>query len=158
MSEEASKLAEKLLSEGERALAFFRALPEDAWARTLYTDGARWTTRQAFEHLSIAETGIRRLCEEVAQGGSNGAPKGFDVDGFNHRMTDTYAAKTLDELFVLFAETRRRTADFARSLDDAQLALRGRHPALGDSSLGDALKMIYLHNAMHIRDIKKQAA
>lgn len=157
MSAEASKLADKLLNEGERALAFFRALPEDAWSRTVYADGARWTTRQAFEHLLISEDSIRRLCEDVTRGGG-GAPEGFDVDGFNSRMTDTFGAKTRDELFAMFAETRLRTADFARSLDDARLAMRGRHPAMGDSSVGDTLKMIYLHNAMHIRDVKKQAA
>ncbi len=157
MSDEATKLADKLLSEGERALAFFRAVPEAAWAKHVYADGAHWTVRQAFEHLAISEHSIRRLCEEIIKGGK-GAPEGFDVDGFNKRKTGAFEAKTLEELFVLYTETRRRTADFARGLDDGQLALRGRHPAMGDSSLGDTLKMIYLHNSMHIRDVKKQAA
>ncbi len=67
-------------------------------------------------------------------------------------------ASPIAELLDIFSGTRQATAVFARGLDDAQLALRGRHPAMGDSSLGDILKMIYLHNTMHVRDIKKLLA
>ena len=157
MSEEATKLADKLLSEGERTLAFFRALSAHDWTRHVYADGAHWTVRQAFEHLALSERSMLRLCEGLIAGG-RGAPEDFDIDRFNREHTDRLGASPVQELLEIFSGTRQATAAFARGLDDDQLALRGRHPAMGDSSLAEILKMIYLHNTMHVRDIKKLLA
>jgi hypothetical protein len=86
MSEEATKLADKLLSEGERTLVFFRALTAHDWARHVYADGAHWTVRQAFEHLALSERSMLRLCEGLLAGGK-GAPEDFDIDRFNREHT-----------------------------------------------------------------------
>lgn len=155
MSNTSSPLAEKLASEGERTLAFFRAIPAEQWDKQLYTDGAQWSIRQAVEHLCISEHGMMRLCEQIVFEGGQGAAKDFDIDAYNKTKTDRFAAMTRDELLNLYAESRQKSAALARKLTDEQLALRGNHPAMGDSSVQDILKMLYLHNTMHVKDIKK---
>ena len=149
-----SALATKLRSEGERTAAFFSALPEEDWQRALYLDGAEWEVRDALEHLIQSEASLRVLFKQVVAGGE-GAPANFDIDGFNRERTGRLAALSREELLQRFAHERNKTADFANGLTDEQLALRGRHPALGESSIEEMLKLIYVHNTMHMRDIKR---
>jgi hypothetical protein len=154
ISDKATKLAEKLTSEGERSLAFFRGLPAEIWSKQIYSEGAMWTARDAVEHLTIAEHGMKRLCEQIIETGV-GAPEDFDVDAQNKSKTGRFANLSREELLQMYADTRARTVAYARTLSDEQLAKRGRHPAMGDSSVEGILKIIYLHNNMHIGDIKK---
>jgi hypothetical protein len=147
-------LADKLLSEGERTLAYFAGLADDVWAQPLYVDGARWTVRGAFEHLILSEESLLRLFRLVAAGGQ-GAPEGVDIDGFNAEATGQLAGLSRAELLARCAAARRETADFARGLSDAQLAARGRHPALGEAALEEMLKLIYVHHSMHARDVRR---
>ena len=73
MSDKANKLAEKLTSEGERSLAFFRAARRCVEQADLQR-GAAWTTRDIFEHLATSEHGMKRLCEQIIETGV-GAPR-----------------------------------------------------------------------------------
>ena len=72
--------------------------------------------------------------------------------------TGRFASLSRDELLALYDETRKKTIAFTRALTDEQLDIRARHPAMGDSSLEDMIKMIYLHHQMHVRDVKKGLA
>lgn len=151
---ENNTLAMKLMNEGEKTATFFRALPDDAWNKKVYADGAEWDAHETLAHLIQAEASLRVLFKQVVAGGE-GAPVGFDVDRFNRERTGRLATLSREELLQQFMHERRKTADFAGGLSAEQLALRGRHPALGDSSIEEMLKLIYVHNAMHVRDIKK---
>jgi hypothetical protein len=154
MSDASRQLADKLLSEGNKTLAFFRGLPESAWSKQVFEDGAMWKVRDIFEHLCISEHSLRRLFENILATGQ-GAPEGYDVNAFNKEKTGRFASLSRDELFALYDETRRKTAEFTRGLTDERLAIRARHPAMGDASLEEMLKMVYLHHALHVRDVKR---
>ncbi len=149
-------LADKLLAEGQRTVDFFSGLSDALWLRQLYSDGAAWSVAQTLEHLILAERQLAQLIERVA-GGGPGAPEGFDVDAFNRARTGTLGAVDRAALLDAYRAQRAVTAALARRLDAAQLARRGRHPAMGESSVEEMLKMIYLHNTLHIKDIKKLA-
>jgi hypothetical protein len=153
----AAAAADKLLAEGERTLAFFGALSNAHWDAQLYTDGARWTVAQTFEHLIVAERLLSRLIARVAEGGP-GAPDDFDIDATNLSKTGVLGSYDRTALTAAYSETRAATAALARGFSAEQLARRGRHPAMGDSSVEDMLKMIYLHNTLHIKDIKRMTA
>ena len=155
--EKSGQLAGKLLSESERTLVFFRGLPAEAWAMQVYSEGAQWTARDILEHLVISEQEMRRLRAQIIEIEA-GAPDSFDIDAYNLNETGRFAALSIEELLALFADTRQTTAQDARRMTQAQLARRGRHPAMGDSSIEDIFKIIYLHNTMHIRDIRKRVA
>jgi hypothetical protein len=147
-------LAAKLASEGERTRSFFEALPEETWRTLVYSDGAQWDARETLAHLIQAEASLRALFEQVTAGGEV-APVDFDIERFNLEHTGRLAQLSRDELLQRYAEERVATVAFASGLTNEQLAMRGRHPAMGDSSIEDMLKMIYLHNSMHVRDIKR---
>jgi uncharacterized damage-inducible protein DinB len=154
MSNKAIQLAEKLRSEGDKTLAFYQSLPDGAWDKQVFGDGAMWTVRGVFEHLCISEHTLRRLFEEIVNGGT-GAPEGFDINAYNQSKTGRFGALPREEMFNLYRETRAKTIEFTQGLTDEQLALRGRHPAMGDTSLEEQIKMIYLHHTMHARDVKR---
>lgn len=160
MSDQAAKsakLAEKLATEGEKTLTFFRDLPDSVWTQQVFADGARWDVRDVFKHLCVSEHTLRRLFEQILATGQ-GVAENFDINAFNREKTGQFASLSREALFQLYADTRAKTIIFAQGLSDDQLAARGRHPALGDSTLEDQLKLIYLHHTMHMRDIKKAIA
>jgi NAD(P)-dependent dehydrogenase (short-subunit alcohol dehydrogenase family) len=150
----AAAVADKLHTEGERSIAFFTALSDAQWAAQLYTNGACWTVAQTFEHLIMAERLLFKMIARVADGGP-GAPEDLDIDDTNLSMTGALGSLERQTLLRAYSETRAATVALARSLDATQLARRGRHPAMGDSSVEDMLKMVYLHNTLHIKDIKR---
>lgn len=154
MSDKAMQMAGKLTSEGEKTLVFFKSLPDDAWHMQVFGDGATWDVRGVFEHLCISEHTLCRMFEQILATGQ-GTTEDFDINAFNQQRTGRFASLTHDELLKLYSDTREKTGAFARSLTDEQLAIRGRHPAIGDSSLEEQLKLIYLHHQMHMRDVKK---
>ncbi len=154
MSAKTAQLAHKLASEGEKTLAFFRSLPDEVWGARVYQDGAMWCARDVFEHLCISEHSLHRLFEQILATGE-GAPEGFDIDAFNAERTGRFASLSRDALFALYSETRNAMVAFAQGLTDEQLAIRARHPAMGNVSLEDMIKMIYLHHQMHVRDVRR---
>jgi hypothetical protein len=148
-------LADKLLSEGERTLTFFRSLPAERWCQQVYGEGPGWTVRDTFEHLVISEQELLRLFQRIVHTGL-GVDDGFSFDHFNAEHTGELAMLGWDDLQARYRQTRQRTADFTRSLSDEQLAVRARHPALGISTLEEMIKLIYVHHSLHVRDVRRQ--
>ena len=107
------------------------------------------------EHLVISEQEMQRLCAQIIET-EIGAPDDFDIDVYNRNETGRFASLDIAGLLALYADTRHTTARAARNMDAVQLVRRGRHPAMGDSSVEEILKIIHLHNTMHIRDIRKK--
>ena len=154
MSDKAIQLADKLVSEAEKTITYFKSLPDAAWHTQVFGDGAMWDVRGMFEHLCVSEHSLRRLFEQILATGK-GATQDFNVDAFNQQKTGRFAALSRDELVKLYSDTRDKTVALTRGLSDEQLATRARHPAVGESSLEEQLKLIYLHHQMHTRDVKR---
>ena len=83
MSERAAALAAKLSSEGERTFAFFQSLPESAWTKPCYSEGAAWTVRGALEHLIVSERALLALYRAMVDNAGTGAEPDFDIQAFN---------------------------------------------------------------------------
>lgn len=147
-------LADKLDAEGARVATFISALPAAIWERATSGEGSGWTVRTTIEHMVLSEVELRDVFRGVAAGGS-GAPENFDINQFNDGMAGSLDGLANDAVLARYRHSRAETVAFARGLSDAQLALRGRHPAMGETALGDMLKMVYLHNNMHLKDIKR---
>ena len=64
-------------------------------------------------------------------------------------------AKSPDELLVEFREVRNKMCQWVEALSEHDLERSGRHPYLGRVSLLEMIKMVYLHNQIHLRDIRK---
>jgi hypothetical protein len=62
------------------------------------------------------------------------------------------------ELLAQFAERRQASVQLAAGLSAEDLQRTGRHPWLGVAAVEEILKMLYRHNQIHQRDIRRTLA
>lgn len=157
MPESPTHLAERFRSEGEKTLAFFHGLTPEQWEHPVYSDGPAWTVRQVFAHFVSAEESFSNLADDILQGGL-GAPEGFDIDRFNEHEVADLGGVSIPDLMKRFSIARHRIADLVAQMGETDLTRQGRHPFLGLAPLEDILKLIYRHNQIHLRDLRRVLA
>ena len=151
---EAANLAAKLKTEGEKLSGFFAGLTPEQWSAEVYTEGSVWTIRSILAHLMTAERAFIRLFEDIRQGGP-GASEDFSIDRYNARQQEKTHDLSVDELLSGFRDAREKMIAWVSALPDEDLDRTGRHPFLGVTTLREMIKMIYIHNQTHYRDIRK---
>ena len=151
---ESAELAEKLKSEGEKFYEIFSNLTDEQWKAEVYTEGTTWTIRSVLSHFVTSERGLVKLFEQIRQGGG-GAADDFSIDRYNASQQEKTKDFTPAELLEQYREIRRNTVTWASSLKDEDLEIKGRHPFLGETVIREMVKMLYLHNQIHYRDLKK---
>jgi hypothetical protein len=144
----------KMLSEGQKTVSFFKDIPAQDWDRQIYTEGSCWTVRQILAHFVSAENGFRLLIQDALTGGQ-GSPEGFDIDHFNEREVSGMQVDSETELLRQFESLRQENAVRVGLIDPAQFAIKARHPFLGLAPLVEIIKLVYRHNQIHQRDIRK---
>lgn len=154
MGDTSSFLAARLHAEGEKTTAFFRSLSAPQNELTVYEDQAVWNVRHILAHLVATEEMVCAQIESVLSGGK-GIDENFDIDSFNQvsvsKRIDTSAADLLQQFF----DYRQKTINLVETLTADDLAQYGRHPYLGWVPLVEVIKLIYRHNQIHQRDIRK---
>jgi hypothetical protein len=151
---EPNELAEKLKSEGERFVSIFTGLTDDQWQQEVYTEGATWTIRNVLAHFVTSERGLLKLFENVRQGGP-GAADDFSIDRYNAAMQARTQEAPPQELLEQYKSIRAESVTWTSGLSEADLEKQGRHPFLGMTTIREMVKMLYIHNLTHYRDIKK---
>ncbi len=151
---ETTELAEKLKIEGQKMTDFFAALTDDRWSAEVYTEGAAWTVRMVLSHFVTSERGLVRLFEQVRQGGA-GATDDFSIDRYNARQQEKTRDLSPQELLEQYKSVRADSVAWVSGLQEAELEVTGRHPFLGQTTLREMIKMLYIHNQLHYRDLKK---
>ncbi|MCK4897363.1 MAG: DinB family protein [Anaerolineales bacterium] len=154
MSETPEHLKNRLIKEGQKSLDYFRTFSSDEWDRIIYTEGSCWTVHQVLAHFVAAEDGFHQLIEDILAGGF-GTPVDFDINIYNERKVEKLIDISASSLMMRFSKVRRRTVGLVAGMDQSDLAKQGRHPFLGVSSLADIIKLIYRHNQIHIREVRK---
>lgn len=154
MDNPASALAARLRSEGEKAAAFFGGLTMPQWGAEVYAEGQRWRARDLLAHFLSAERSFLLLFRDIAAGGPGVAPD-FSVDRFNAEQVPALADVAPEELLRHFRAARAEMADWVAGLSEHDLERRGRHPALGECALGEMIRMVFLHNQLHLRDLRR---
>ena len=147
-------LAKKLQSEGERSQAIFSRLTESQWGEKVYTEGAVWTVRDVLSHFITSERGLVQLFEQIRLGGT-GVPEDFSIDRYNASQQEKTKELEPHELLEQYKFVRSNSITWVSGLDESDLEISGRHPFLGQTTLREMIKMLYLHNKLHFRDIKK---
>ena len=148
------ELAEKLKSEGEKFYEIFSNLTGEQWKAEVYTEGTTWSIRNVLSHFVTSERGLVKLFEQIRQGGG-GAADDFSIDRYNASQQEKTKDFTPAELLEQYREIRRNTVTWVSSLKDEELEIKGRHPFLGETVIREMVKMLYLHNQIHYRDLKK---
>ncbi len=151
---EANELAEKLRSEGERFVSIFADLTDEQWQKQVYTEGATWTIRNVLSHFVTSERGLLRLFENIRRGGE-GASEDFSIDRYNAAMQARTQELTPQELLEQYRTTRAESVAWTSGLSESDLEKQGRHPFLGVTTIREMVKMLFLHNQLHYRDIRK---
>lgn len=151
---EINELAQKLRSEGDKVIAIFSGLTDDQWNREVYTEGSTWTIRNILSHFVTSERGLLKLFEQIRQGGE-GAADDFSIDRYNAAMQERTKEATPQELVEQYKEVRANAVTWVSGLREAELEIVGRHPFLGKTVIRDMIKMLYIHNQNHYRDMKK---
>ena len=157
MSDTPDFLAERMRAESEKTVEFFTALSPESWEQSIYTDGSCWAVRQVLAHFVSTEAAFGRLIENILAGGS-GAPEEFDINAYNERKVASLQHVAPPELLLQFSRLRQRNIEVVSKMSQANLALQGRHPFLGMTELVEIIKLLYRHNQIHQRDIRKHLA
>ncbi len=147
-------LAERLLTEGNKSVQFFRDLPAAAWDLTIYTEGTTWKPIQVLAHFAATEHSLYRLLENILAGGA-GAPEDLDINAYNERKVAQLAEQDADSLLAKFLQYRAASVALVNRLTPTDLERQGRHPFLGRASLAEIIKIIYRHNQIHQREMRK---
>ena len=151
---ESAELAEKLKTEGERMVAFFAGLTDDQWGVDVYTEGATWSIRNVLAHFVTSERGLLKLFERIRATGE-GSPEDFSIDRYNASQQEKTKDLAPAELLEQYKQIRAETVQWVSGLKDEELEIKGRHPFLGETIIREMVKMWYLHNQLHYRDVKR---
>ncbi len=147
-------LAKRLRSEGEKMVAFFTGLNDEAWQKTIYSEGGEWTIRNILIHFVTAEEAFLKLFPSIVAGGE-GVSKDFDLDRYNARQQEKNQTLRPDELLLQFQDVRARMTAWVETLSAEDLVKEGRHPFLEETRVEEMIKLVYRHNQIHYRDIRK---
>ena len=151
------KLIDKLTSSGQRTLEIFQSIDGDDWYQQVYSEGANWSVYHILAHFVASEASIVRLVKIILQG-NQGVPEGFDIDAFNEREVNCFSKLPNDLILQRFVERREETIQLLLELNDSDLTIEGRHPWLGIAPVEEMIKLLYRHNQIHQRDIRKVLA
>jgi len=154
MDEQHHLIQKRLRDEGDKVLALFEALTPEQWQTVIYTDGMTWTIKDLLAHQISAEREFQFYGRDVLNGGP-GAPEDFDINRFNNHAVRQSADQTPEKLLAAFRATRQASIDFVTVIPSDQFTLQGRHPFFGLITLEDLFKLIYRHNMLHVRDLRR---
>lgn len=157
MQMEQERIARRLASEAEKTIAFFSGLSENAWSQQVYTTGSCWNVRQILAHFVATEHALIQLMRNVVEGGS-GVPANFEIDAYNEREVEALEKAKIPRLIDDFHRARSEIIGWVQDLDPEDLERTGRHPWFGETKLRKMLKLVYRHNMIHLRDVRKALA
>lgn len=80
----------------------------------------------------------------------------FALDDFNAFMAEKWRAKSLDEILNELRQTRADTLMWLETLTPEQLARGGQHAVWGDQTVRGMLKILVIHDKMHVQDLLKR--
>lgn len=147
-------LAEKLKSKGAEFVAIFSALTDEQWKSEVYTDGEVWTVRNVLAHFVTMERGLIEFFEQIRRGGA-GLPADFSIDRYNASQQQRSRNFTPAELLEQYKNVRANSIAWVSGLKDEELEIKGRHPVLGQTTIREMVRTLYLHNQSHYRDVRK---
>jgi len=151
---ELNQLADKLKTEGEKFAALFAGLTDDQWQSEVYTEGETWTLRNVLAHFVTSERGLVKLFERIRQTGE-GSSDDFSIDRYNAAQQQKTKELAPQELLEQYKAVRADSVAWTLSISELDLEKQGRHPFIGMTSIREMIKMLYLHNQLHYRDMKK---
>jgi hypothetical protein len=117
-------------------------------------DQDRWSVRQTLAHVGSAERSHLQVAHSFVSGTRIDLP-GFDLDAWNVAQVAKRDNWSPEKVLSDLRGAHEETLAFLDGIDTEALTLTGIHPALGEVSVGQVLRIIALHDGLHRRDITK---
>lgn len=147
-------ILKRLQEEGQKTAAYFGTLTLEQYQQQVYTTGPLWRVRDLLAHFVSAERTFLFYGRDIQAGGP-GAPLDFVIDEFNATQVAGFTEADTADLIKQFLTAREHTVTFVSQMTEADFNRIGRHPWFGQVPLGNMIKLIYRHNMIHERDIRK---
>lgn len=152
MENEQQQMIEKMTAVRADIVALVNGLDETT--RNFRPADGRWTVRENLAHLVDAEKAHRRFVQALLTGKVITARPRFDRDRWNEDHVAKRAAENTDSLLAAMAEQRAETLAVINDISAEKWLLEGNHPALGPVTVRQVVKIIGVHEKMHLRDIQ----
>jgi uncharacterized damage-inducible protein DinB len=152
MASPADKILPKMQATRDELLAFLDGL--DQATLTGRPPGGGWSIRDNLAHLADAERAHRRFVQAVLRGHSPRL-EGFDLDRWNEEHVARRAGQTPDEILEALQSERQQTLAFIHDLPLDAWDRQGDHPALGEVSVRQVIRVIGVHERMHLKEIRR---
>lgn len=147
-------ILKRLQEEGQKVAAYFRRLRDEDYTQQVYTTGPEWRVHDLLAHFVSVERTFVYYGRDVLRGGP-GAPDDLVIDEFNATQVAGLKDAAPADLIRQFEAARSEIMDMVRGMRDADFDRIGRHPWFGRVPLEHMLKLIYRHNMLHERDVRK---
>lgn len=149
------KTLQRLADSRSRLLDVVATMDEADLERPARHDGEEgWTIRQVLTHLLNAEEDHCKVAVVISRGQHDRLPTEFSIDEHNQQRMETRGTLSRDEIVAALAAQRERTVALFGKMDAPALEMSGRHPALGEMTVGNIFRIIGMHEKMHLRDIE----
>jgi uncharacterized damage-inducible protein DinB len=149
------RIVPKMQATREELLARIEGLDERAFGWRSPERG--WSTRETLAHLVDAERAHRRFVQAVLAGQPVHL-EGFDLDRWNEEHVARRAHQSVAEILEALYAERQATLDLLSAIPDDAWERQGDHPALGEVSVYQVIRIIGVHERMHLQEIRQLLA
>jgi uncharacterized damage-inducible protein DinB len=151
-TDEINKIEDKVLAARSQLLAAAEGLDSEGWE--WQPDDNTWSARMTLAHLGSAQWDHLQVVRRLISGEPTDLPD-FDLDTWNAAAVAKRATWPVAQILADLEAAQEATLALLGHLDDEALAITGTHPAWGEVSVRQVLRIIPLHDNMHRRDILK---
>jgi hypothetical protein len=152
MTSPPGKIVPKMRSTRDELLTTVEGL--DQATLTWRPPEGKWNIRDNLAHLVDAERAHRRFVWAVLEGRSTYL-KDFDLDHWNQEHVARRADQPFDEILADLHTERQETLAFITTISAEAWNRQGDHPALGQVSVLQVIKVIGVHERMHLKEIRQ---
>jgi uncharacterized damage-inducible protein DinB len=151
-ADEKQEIVKRITGARAKLLAVVEGLEAAGW-EWRPGDG-RWSVRLTLAHVGEAQRSHLEAARRAIAGEPIDLPD-FDLEAWNAAAVAKRDAWPVERVLADLDAAQDATLAFLEELDAEQLAVTESHPALGEMSVGKALRIIAVHDSMHRRDISK---
>jgi uncharacterized damage-inducible protein DinB len=154
-TDEITKIEGKVTAARARLLAAVEGLSDSEW--DWQPQDGRWSVRLTLAHVGSAQWSHLEVAGRLVGGKATDIP-GFDLDAWNEAAVVKRADWSVSQVLADLDAAHQETLAFLRRLDAEKLSTTGSHPALGEVTVGQVLRIIPIHDNMHRRDVLRLLA